>query len=137
MPISLDCNSKTLLTINIQHEYTFKAIAFYSHVLDRNAISNIYLTLKCLKRNVFYINENNQRYNKKILYQWLLYIDLTVYQCMRKMNLNLFYDFSNLVYIWIGISWLIEHSSFDLLSRWSKGKSHQEPDLHNLWHERG
>ena len=28
--------------------------------------------------------------------QWLVYIDLTVYQCMRKMNLNLFYDFSNL-----------------------------------------
>ena len=45
--------------------------------------------------------------------QWLVYIDLTVYQCMRKMNLNLFYDFSTLVYFWIGISWLIEHSSFD------------------------
>jgi hypothetical protein len=40
--------------------------------------------------------------------QWLVYIDLTVYQCMRKINLNLFYDFSNLVYFWIGISWLIE-----------------------------
>jgi hypothetical protein len=42
---------------------------------------------------------------------------------MRKMNLNLFYDFSTLVYFWIGISWLIEHSSFDLPSRWSKNKS--------------
>jgi hypothetical protein len=35
--------------------------------------------------------------------QWLLNICLTVYQCMRKMNLNLFYDFSNLVYFWIEI----------------------------------
>ena len=57
--------------------------------------------------------------------QWLLYIWLY------KMNLNLFYDFTNLVYFWIGISWLIEHSSFDLPSRWSKGKSHQESDLHH------
>jgi hypothetical protein len=63
--------------------------------------------------------------------QWLLCIDLNVYQCMRKMKLNLFYDFSSLVYFWIGISWLIEHSSFDLPSRWSKNKSHQEPDLHH------
>jgi len=47
------------------------------------------------------------------------------------MNLNLFYDFSNLVYFWIGISWLIEPSSFDIPSRWSKGKSHQQPDLHH------
>ena len=29
---------------------------------------NMYLSLKCLKRDVFYVNENIQRYNKKILY---------------------------------------------------------------------
>jgi hypothetical protein len=58
-----------LLTINIQEELTatFTDITFYIHVLDRNAILNIYLTLKCLKRDVFYVNENKQRYNKKIL----------------------------------------------------------------------
>ena len=61
---------QTLLAINIQEEFTatFTDIAFYIRVLDRNATQNIYLTLKCLKRDVFYVNENKQRYNKKILY---------------------------------------------------------------------
>jgi hypothetical protein len=119
VPVSLEWNSYFSTSMKINNVTTRK---YYTTILSKDCMSWIYKLNSCTSWGTTqWSNEKGQKdkqWSIKDTHKtkdrvtsktnptfpgspwWFLFIDLTVYQCMRKMNLNLFYDFSNLVYLY-------------------------------------